>query len=57
MVAAVQLREAVEHLVHHAGGKVVGADVDQRTLHRAADGGPAKGDDDWLGHVLCLRLS
>jgi hypothetical protein len=48
----VELRNLVQRGPHDGGGEVVGAQVAQRPLERAADGGAGGGDDDSFRHAL-----
>ena len=50
----VEGRDLVEGGPHDRGGEVVGAQVLQRPLAGAADGGAGGGDDDGLGHAFTL---
>ena len=49
-VARVERGHLVQRGAHDRGGQVVGAQVLERPLERAADGGAGGGDDDGFGH-------
>src|SRR5205807_1880223 len=54
-VALVELRNLVEDLVHHVCGEVVGADIDEGSLHGSADRRTAERRDHCFRHVIESR--
>jgi hypothetical protein len=55
-VGRVERRDLVEGGLHDGRGEVVGTQILQRTLERAADRGPGGRNDHCLGHDGCLLV-